>query len=377
MAMLGAIETSVSCGDHTVDNFIFVVVDKGPKVMEIDLFEEMHFSVSIPTELLNSHAFNVNSIEQSRIAKQLSRNFRQQFSDLFGPPEEIIGFQHRPQVDHSVAPKVQAYWRVPLELQSEVISELGRMVATGILEPIDANEWVSNMVIVRKASGGVRICCNLADVNKAIIADRYPLPTIDDLGRVFNKSQYFSKLDVRGAYLQLSLHPEVRHMMAKVTPLGLLKWTRLPMGLCSAPSCFQKILADILKSYQGTVHMSDDIIICGRTKKEHDDRLREVLLRLRKHKVMLSDEKWLFGVTELNFTGFYVSGASVLPMKSNVEAMISVPEPQNVKQLRSFISSVGFYQKFYIKLERNSRAPIRTVTKGRALGVDSSMYRGL
>ena len=186
----------------------------------------------------------------------------------------------------------------------------------------------------------------MADVNKAILADRYPLPTIDDLGRVFNGSQYFSKLNVRGAYLKMSLHPAVRHMMAMVMPLNLLQWTRLPMGLCLAPSCFQKILADILKGCQGAVHMIDDIIICGRTKKEHDDRLREVLLRLRKHIVMLGDKKWLFGVTELDFTGFYVSGAGVLPTKSNVEAMISVLEPQNVKLLRSFISSVGFYQKF-------------------------------
>ena len=198
IATLGAVETSVSCGDHTVDNFMFVVVDKGSNVMRIDLFEEMHFSVSSPTELLNLHAINVNSVEQSRIEKQLSRNFRQQFSDLFGPPEEIIGFQHRPKIDHSVASKVQAYWRMPLALQPEVISELERMVAAGILELIDASEWVLNMVIVRKASGGVRICCNLADVNKVIIADRYPLPTIDDLGRVFNGSQYFSKLDMWG-----------------------------------------------------------------------------------------------------------------------------------------------------------------------------------
>ena len=51
-------------------------------------------------------------------------------------------------------------------------------------------------------------------------------------------------------------------------------------------------------------------------------------------------------MTELNFTGFHVSGAGVLQTKSNVEAMISVPEPQNVKQLRSFIISVEFYQKF-------------------------------
>ena len=54
-----------------------------------------------------------------------------------------------------MAHKAQAYWRVPLALQPEVISELERMVVAGILESIDASEWVSNMVIVRKASGGV------------------------------------------------------------------------------------------------------------------------------------------------------------------------------------------------------------------------------
>jgi hypothetical protein len=169
---------------------------------------------------------------------------------------------------------------------------------------------------------------------------------MDDLGRVFVDAVFFSKLDVRGAYLQVMLHPEVRHMMAMITPLGLLQWTRLPMGLCSAPSCFQKILAQILKGCNGTVHLIDDIIVCGRTLAEHDERLREVLTRLRKHNVMLSVENALFGVRELDFTGFHVSGKGVMPMRSNVAAMLQLPEPQNVKQVKSFVSSIGFYQKF-------------------------------
>lgn len=343
IATQGVVKTVVSCGDRHVNGFVFVVVAKGSNVMGVNLFEELGFDVNIPKFLLAQQA-SVAQVEQAVV--QHSVQYRQQFSDLFGQAQEIIGFQHRPKVDASVAPKAQAYWRVPLALQAEVVSELERMLAEGILEPIDASEWVSNMVIVRKSSGGVRICCNLADVNKAIIADRYPLPTIDDLGRVFNGSQYFSKLDVRGAYLQVSLCSEVRHMMAMVTPLGLVQWTRLPMGLCSAPSCFQKILAQILKGCKGAVHLIDDIIVCGRTRREHDERLLEVLSRLRKHRVTLSGEKCLFGVCDLDFTGFHVSGAGVSPMKSNVDAMLLMPEPQNVKQVRSFVSSVGFYQKF-------------------------------
>ena len=94
---------------------------------------------------------------------------------------------------------------LPLALQAEVVSELEHIVAEGISEPIDASEWVSNIVIVRKLSDCVRTCCNLTDVNKAIIVDHYPLSTLNDHGRVFNVSKFFSKLDVRGAYVRVIL----------------------------------------------------------------------------------------------------------------------------------------------------------------------------
>jgi hypothetical protein len=114
------------------------------------------------------------------------------------------------------------------------------MLEEGILEPIDASEWISNMVIGPKAAGGVRICCKLVDVNKAIIAVCYPLPTMDDFGRVFNGAQYFSKLDVRGAYLQVSLHPDVRHMMAMITPLGPLHRRGYPWGCAQLQAAFKR-----------------------------------------------------------------------------------------------------------------------------------------
>ena len=87
-------------------------------------------------------------------------------------------------------------WRVLLALQAEFVNELERMITEGILEPIDEREWVSNMAIVYKPSDGVRICCNLTEVNKAVITDRYLWPKLDDLGRVFSRSKFFSKLDV-------------------------------------------------------------------------------------------------------------------------------------------------------------------------------------
>ena len=79
------------------------------------------------------------------------------------------------------------------------------------------------MVLVREPLGGVRICCNLTEIIKAIKMDRYPFPALDDLGRVFSGSKFFNNLDVRCAYKQVILHLEIKHMIAIITPIGLLQ----------------------------------------------------------------------------------------------------------------------------------------------------------
>ena len=80
------------------------------------------------------------------------------------------------------------------------------MVRDGVLKQIDAADWVSNMVVADKSNGSIRICVGLTSVNKAIIPDRYPLPTIDELGEFIATSRVFSKIDLRWDYLQVKLH---------------------------------------------------------------------------------------------------------------------------------------------------------------------------
>ncbi len=64
-------------------------------------------------------------------------------------------------------------------MRDKVTTELQGMLAADLIEPIDASPWVSNFVIVQKRSGGMRLCIDLCGPNKAVVPDKYPLPTIE------------------------------------------------------------------------------------------------------------------------------------------------------------------------------------------------------
>lgn len=54
-------------------------------------------------------------------------------------------------------------------------------------------------------------------------------------------------------------------------------------GLSSGPENFQKSIEYVLRGIDGVFAFIDDILIYGRTKEEHDERLNKVLRRLREY----------------------------------------------------------------------------------------------
>uniref|UniRef100_A0A5S6QQR1 Reverse transcriptase domain-containing protein n=1 Tax=Trichuris muris TaxID=70415 RepID=A0A5S6QQR1_TRIMR len=75
----------------------------------------------------------------------------------------------------------------------------------------------------------------------------------------------FSALDLRSAYHQLVLHENSRDLTAFITDEGLFRFCRVPYGLCSAPSAFQKVMSDLLRGLPGVVCYLDDIVVFAHT----------------------------------------------------------------------------------------------------------------
>ncbi|KAH9324256.1 hypothetical protein KI387_004434, partial [Taxus chinensis] len=62
-----------------------------------------------------------------------------------------------------------------------VKEELQCLISANFIRPIDYPQWVSNVVLVTKATGKIQICTDFWDLNLACPKDDFPLPNIDQL----------------------------------------------------------------------------------------------------------------------------------------------------------------------------------------------------
>lgn len=76
---------------------------------------------------------------------------------------------------------------------------------------------------------------------------------------------------------------------------------RLAFGISSAPSIFQRIMDNMLKGLEGVSCYLDDILVTGKTKREHFRNLEAVLSRLQERGVRIRRDKCSFFQRELRY----------------------------------------------------------------------------
>jgi len=103
-----------------------------------------------------------------------------------------------------------------------VQKELQKMLATCIIVPTRHSYWCSNLVVVRKKNGGIRLCIDFRNFNLACIKDNYLLPNMETLLQRVTGSQIMSMLDGFSGYNQVLVRKEDQYKTIFTTPWGTL-----------------------------------------------------------------------------------------------------------------------------------------------------------
>ena len=294
------------------------------------------------------------------VETEFSSKFPKLFSGEIGKANSEIELTIREDIE----PIAQPYRRVAFAMMDKLEKHLQELVDLDIIEKVEGpTSWVSPVVIVPKPNNKIRLCIDMRQANRAVVRHHYPVPTIDELLRDMNGAQYFSKIDLKMGFHQFVLSEKSRDITTFNTHVGLFRYKRLMFGINAAPEIYQREVANIIRGIPGVANLADDIVVHGKSKSEHDQRLLETMSRLEAAGMTLNGEKCVFGAQSINFLGHQISDKGVDPGPNKVEAIAKAEVPKTVMELKSFLGLVGYCSKF-ISFFSDKTEPLRRMTIG-------------
>ena len=131
------------------------------------------------------------------------------------------------------------------------------------------------------------------------------MSSVDDSLAKLSNARYFTRLDANSGFCQISLDSESQLLTTFITPYGRFCFHRLCFGISSAPEIFQSTMNKILEGVPGAICHMDDVFIHGTTMEEHDQRVEEVMERIKRSGMTLNN-KCEFSKTSIKFLGFII-----------------------------------------------------------------------
>lgn len=144
--------------------------------------------------LLHTGPFQVNNVDSGGLESCI----REKYKALFTGVRLLKGYELKLHIDESLKPVAQPVCRIPFGLREKVDKKFDQHLELEIIEevPDGPSGSISPLVVVPKGDGDIRVCVDMHRANKAIICERHPIPTVEELLHDLSRGTLFSKTDL-------------------------------------------------------------------------------------------------------------------------------------------------------------------------------------
>ena len=126
----------------------------------------------------------------------------------------------------------------------EVRQHIEQLLAGGIIRP-SKSPWTSNVVLVRKKNGKLRLCVDYRMLNTKTIKYSFALPRMEEIFDFPHGARYFTTLDMKSGYHQVELEETHKERTAfSVGSIGFYEFNKMPFGLTNAPTTYQRLMLE-------------------------------------------------------------------------------------------------------------------------------------
>ncbi|GBG60974.1 hypothetical protein CBR_g18571 [Chara braunii] len=271
-------------------------------------------------------------------------------ADIFESPTGVVPdrpISHEIILEAGAVPPKGCIYRMSEEEVTVLRAQLDDLLDKGWIRP-SSSPYGAPVLFVRKKNKDLRLCIDYRKLNAQTVKNAGPLPHIDDLLERLGGAKYFSKLDLKSGYHQISIRPNDRYKSAFKTRYTRFEWMVMPFGLTNAPATFQAAMTNEFRTMldRFVLVYLDDILVYSRSLEDHREHLRRVLETLRRAKYKANNDKCEFVRQELEYVGHFVTPEGISPLSDKIQAIQEWSEPRNVTDVRSFLGLAGYYQRF-------------------------------
>ena len=286
--------------------------------------------------------------EHRRLTRFIAQNqdmFARSLTDL--PGTDI--WQHHIDTGDALPVRQREYPHTPKD-KLELERQTGEMRTEGILENSESM-WSSPVLLVKKASGELRLVVDYRKLNMVTRPMHFPLPLLTDVldNLALQKVRFLTSLDMRSGFWQIKLDQASKEKTAfTLNHREHLQFTRLPYGLSNSCQTFSMALSKVFRGLpsQSLVLYVDDILIISPDFDHHLTFLDQVFQRLRSAKLKLHPKKCRFALDSLVFLGFRISPDGIQIDDSKIKAVREYPIPKSVKHIRMFLGLSGYHRRW-------------------------------
>ena len=285
------------------------------------------------------------------------------YEDMPGLDTNIV--VHKIPLEEGCKPVKQKLRRAHPDVWIKVKAKLEKQWNAGFLEVVKYPQWVSNIVVVPKKEGKIRVCVDFRSLNKASPKDDFPLPHIDVLVDNAARSSTYSFMDGFSGYNQIKMAPEDKAKTTFVTPWGTYCYKVMPFGLKNTGATYQRAMVAL---FHDMMHKEievyvDDMIAKSKKGEDHIKVLRKLFERLRKYELKLNPAKCSFGVKSGKLLGFVVSDRGIEVDPDKVRAIQSMSSPKTEKEVRGFLGRLNYIARFIAQLTTTCEPIFRLLRK--------------
>lgn len=261
------------------------------------------------------------------------KNFIQKWELLTSDPE-VLDAVRGYRIPFSSLPSMRPHIGQPVFSPSVAVhcdKEIQRLINMGAIVQVEpsATQFLSPFFLKEKASGGMRLILNLKELNTFISPPHFKLEDWRTVVRLMLPRVQMASLDLKDAYLLVSVHPDHRKFLRFQWRENTFEFTALSFGLATAPYIFTKLLRPVVtylraRGYESVLYLDDFLLLAPSKAACHSNVQAHIKLLFSLGFIINFNKSELEPAHERKYLGFVFNSA---------QQSIAIPEQRRQKLL--------------------------------------------